>query len=198
MVKDIEPDDTMDFDYSPDVDQRMDSYFPPVGSAAMERTMSYEPESRIQPHRPMQKLHTAKLLEMILKDTQARLVYRSQAIIKNAVSGYYPKGDDLDYPAKIESGTQPACLHTRLQRLTLVRSLVAAHLFADRERMANSLNLDENEPAFLALPSKETQETWYPTLRTTLWILSCLHTYVEVGRASFQGNSVVDLTNAQL
>lgn len=104
MVKDIEPDDTMDFDYSPDIDQRRDSYFPPAGSAAMERTMSYEPESRIQPHRPMQKLHTAKLLEMILKDTQSRLMYRSQAIIKNSVSGYYPKGNDLDYPAKIENG----------------------------------------------------------------------------------------------
>ncbi|KAI5452425.1 Golgi transport complex subunit 3 [Naganishia albida] len=159
MVKDIELEDTMDFDYSPDIDERKESYFPPAGSTLMERTMSYEPESRIQPHRPMQKLHTAKLLEMILRDTQSRLVYRSQAIIKNDVSGYYPKGDDLDYPAKIES--------------------VAAHLFADRERMAQSLNLDDDEPAFLALPSKETQETWYPTLRTTLWILSCLHTYVE-------------------
>jgi hypothetical protein len=104
MVKDIELEDTMDFDYSPDIDQRRDSYFPPAGSAMMERTMSFEPESRIQPHRPMQKLHTAKLLEMILKDTQSRLVYRSQAIIKNDVSGYYPKGNDLDYPAKIESG----------------------------------------------------------------------------------------------
>lgn len=51
----------------------------------------------------------------------------------------------------------------------------------DRDRLAVSLNLDdEDEPAFLALPSKGTQETWYPTLRTTLWILSCLHTYVEV------------------
>lgn len=106
MVKDIDLEDTMDFDYSPDVDERRDSYFPPAGSAAMERTMSYEPESRIQPHRPMQRLHTAKLLEMILKDTQSRLVYRSQAIIKNGISGYYPKSDDLDYPAKIQAGEQ--------------------------------------------------------------------------------------------
>jgi hypothetical protein len=41
---------------------RLDSYFPPAISAEMSRTMSFEPESRIQPHRPMQKLHTAKLL----------------------------------------------------------------------------------------------------------------------------------------
>jgi hypothetical protein len=103
MVKDIELDDNIDLDYTPD-DDRRDSYFPQLEAASMARTMSFEPESQIQPHRPMQRLHTAKLLEMILKDTQSRLVYRSQAIIKNDVSGYYPKGNDLDYPAKIQSG----------------------------------------------------------------------------------------------
>lgn len=104
MVQEIE----VDFDYTPDAERR-DSYFPPAGSVSMERTISYEPESSIQPHRPMQRLHTAKLLEMILKDTQSRLVYRSQAIIKHDVYGYYPKGDDLDYPAKIQNG-KACCL----------------------------------------------------------------------------------------
>lgn len=33
---------------------------------------------------------------------------------------------------------------------------------------------------FLALPPPESQEGWYPTLRVTLWILSCLWTYVDV------------------
>jgi hypothetical protein len=47
--------------------------------------------------------------------------------------------------------------------------------------MAVSVDInDVNEPAFLALPSEDTQKTWYPTLRTTLWVLSCLHTYVDV------------------
>ncbi|KAJ9099826.1 hypothetical protein QFC21_003826 [Naganishia friedmannii] len=150
----------IDFDLDTPNEDRRDSYFPPAGSVGMERSMSYEPESSIQPHRPTQRLHTAKLLEMILKDTQSQLVYRSQAIIKNDVYGYYPKGDDLDYPAKIENAS--------------------VHLLKDRERMAVSLDLnDVNEPAFLALPSEDTQKTWYPTLRTTLWVLSCLHTYVD-------------------
>jgi hypothetical protein len=34
------------------------------------------------------------------------------------------------------------------------------------------------------MPEKETQETWYPSLRSTLWVLSLVHTYVEV-RAVF-------------
>lgn len=39
---------------------------------------------------------------------------------------------------------------------------------------------DDDEPAFLSLPSTVVQETWYPPLRVTLWVLSCLYTYVDV------------------
>lgn len=46
-----------------------------------------------------------------------------------------------------------------------------------------SVSLDEEddyEPAFLTLPSAQVQEAWYPSLRVTVWILSCLYTYVDV------------------
>jgi hypothetical protein len=39
---------------------------------------------------------------------------------------------------------------------------------------------DDERPAFLAMPSQEDQEGWYPTLRVTLWVLSCLWSYVDV------------------
>lgn len=39
---------------------------------------------------------------------------------------------------------------------------------------------DDDEPTFFALPSEETQELWYPSLRVTLWILSCLYTFIDV------------------
>jgi hypothetical protein len=41
---------------------------------------------------------------------------------------------------------------------------------------------DVDEPAFLSLPSQENQEGWYPTLRVTLWVLSCLWSYVDVSQ----------------
>lgn len=41
---------------------------------------------------------------------------------------------------------------------------------------------DDDEPAFLSLPPPDVQESWYPTLRVTLWVLSCLYTYVDVSR----------------
>jgi hypothetical protein len=49
-----------------------------------------------------------------------------------------------------------------------------------------SVSLDEEddyEPALLSLPSAQVQEAWFPSLRTTLWILSCLYTYVDVSLA---------------
>lgn len=48
---------------------------------------------------------------------------------------------------------------------------------------ANTISLDmddDDDPILLSLPPPESQETWYPTLRVTLWVLSCLYTYVDV------------------
>lgn len=52
-------------------------------------------------------------------------------------------------------------------------------------KAANAISLDgdgddEDEAALLSLPPAESQESWYPTLRVTLWVLSCLYTYVDV------------------
>lgn len=42
-----------------------------------------------------------------------------------------------------------------------------------------SLDYEDDEPALLTLPPLDSQETWYPTLRVTLWVLSCLYTYID-------------------
>jgi hypothetical protein len=42
------------------------------------------------------------------------------------------------------------------------------------------LDDEEDDAVLLSLPPPEAQETWYPTLRVTLWVLSCLYTYVDV------------------
>jgi hypothetical protein len=45
-------------------------------------------------------------------------------------------------------------------------------------------NDEDDDAILLSLPSPEAQESWYPTLRVTLWVLSCLYTYVDVGHHS--------------
>lgn len=85
------------------------SYFPKFESPSrndltLRRYLSYEPEANIQPHRPVDNFHAGKLLDMVLRDVQTRMVFRSQAILRSDVGSYVPRGDDLDYPAKLKNG----------------------------------------------------------------------------------------------
>ncbi|KAI9637525.1 Sec34-like family-domain-containing protein [Dioszegia hungarica] len=112
---------------------------------------------RTRRHKPLARLHTEVLLRMVLQDAQTRLVFRAQAMLVSEVEYYVVKEGDLDYPEKLGKGE---------------KSLV------QRNEDAVSLD-DEDEPAFLALPNEEAQEGWYPTLRVTLWVLSCLWRYVD-------------------
>lgn len=127
----------------------------------MPRSESFESDMKIQPHRPMHKLRVGHLLRIVLRDAQTSLVFRSQALIRSDVDLFKPEDDDLDYPGKIQRASS---------HLTSVPA---------RERLVSLDEDDDEDPDYFALPSKETQETWYPTLRSTLWVLSCLHSYVE-------------------
>lgn len=109
--------------------------------------------------KPLSRLHTELLLRMVLQDAQTRLVFRAQAMIQADVQYYAPKPEDLDYPERLASEPTGQPLVKR-----------AADVYLD--------DFDE-DPAFLSLPSQEVLERWYPTLRTTLWVLSCLYSYVD-------------------
>lgn len=111
--------------------------------------------------RPLSRLETEVLLKMVLQDAQTRLVFRAQALVQADVMYYVPRPEDLDYPDKLQAGASGKPLVQRSLTVSL-----------DSE--------DDDEPAFLSLPPPEAQETWYPTLRVTLWVLSCLYTYIDV------------------
>ncbi|WVQ81860.1 hypothetical protein IAT38_003987 [Cryptococcus sp. DSM 104549] len=115
---------------------------------------------RKKKRKPLGRLHIEVLLKMVLQDAQTRLVFRAQALLSADVEYYAPKEGDLDYPEKLKSGPRGD---------KLVPRQLAVSLDAD----------DDDDPAIIALPPPEAQETWYPSLRVTLWIISCLHTYVD-------------------
>ncbi|MBW0475108.1 hypothetical protein O181_014823 [Austropuccinia psidii MF-1] len=108
----------------------------------------------------------SSLLKPILQDVQTRMIFRAQAIIQTDVARYQPKKQDLEYPTKL---------------LNYRQSVKAGNSFELRSHLKD--NSETAEPANTALrlrlPSEEVQETWYPTLRKTLWVLSKLHTYVN-------------------
>lgn len=109
--------------------------------------------------RPLKGLRFARLLLTVLQDTQTRLVFRAQAIVQAEVLHYIPTDNDLDYPAK---------LHTTRR----MSSWLDKNALQELEERGQALQ-DR-------LPDAEIQASWYPTLSRTLYVLSKLHTFVNV------------------
>ena len=105
---------------------------------------------------PIGRLRFSVLLRTILQDTQTRLVFRAQAIVQLDVFRFIPTIDDLDYPAILERNAK-------------------AISFWEEDDLAREFDIS----GFRA-PREEVQVTWYPTLKRTVWVLSKLHTYVNV------------------
>lgn len=104
------------------------------------------------------------LLKPILQDIQTRLVFRAQSIIQAEVANYQPKNEDLDYPNKLIQAEK------RRQK---------DGLKSKRSQNSTTFVDHRHTPLKSRLPAQDVQETWYPTLRKTLWVLSRLHTYVN-------------------
>ena len=134
--------------------------------------------TRRNPHRkPLRRLHIEVLLRMVLQDAQTRLAFRAQAMLRADVEFYVPKEGDLDYPAKVAS---ELLIPPQAAGLCVLILAGQAGKIPQRQMSISLDPDDDDEPAFLSLPPTSVQESWYPTLRATLWILSCLYTYVEV------------------
>ncbi|KAJ7111549.1 Sec34-like family-domain-containing protein [Mycena crocata] len=100
-------------------------------------------------------LHISHLLEMVLQDAQTRLFFKAQAVIQSDIRYYVPKQDDLAYPDKLVSMRTPA----------------GEGYLQSKEK--------ESFSQFFRLPTLDKQETWFPTLEKTVWVLSQLHDFVN-------------------
>lgn len=140
------------------------SFFPAVSTSTPTKSRPFgsaqdQHLELAQQQRMLGHLKFSKLLQGLLQDAQTRLVFRAQAIIQNDVLHYSPTDEDLDYPSKLKGN----------RRMSL--------WYAPEGQ--DGSNEDIEGPS-LRLPDVEIQESWYPTLRKTLWVLSRLHTYVKV------------------
>jgi len=106
--------------------------------------------------KPLERLHVAQLLQMVLQDAQTRLFFRAQAVVQSEIQYYAPKANDLDYPAKLTEKR--------------VSDNASDHDGDD--------DADEYETAQF-LPPLKNKELWYPPLQKTHWILSQLHDFVQ-------------------
>lgn len=163
----------------------------------------------------------AVLLQTILQDAQTRLVFRAQAVIQSDVLHYQPTPDDLDYPEKLVrlgagertlwhdvdeeqeddvddggsrggggGGGTPKGGKQRAAASLFDAQVKAAMRGAGPIAAAAASKLSARFKA----PSEQSQKTWFPTLRRTVWVLSRLDAYVNVRLHPFSFFSLLFLS----
>ncbi|KAI0731611.1 Sec34-like family-domain-containing protein [Fomitopsis betulina] len=120
---------------------------------ADELNLDLRGEARRPGKRGLRALHIGYLLQMVLQDAQTRLFFKAQSVIQSEIRYYVPKAEDLDYP----------------QRLIAARKPVTGLEIREKESVSQ----------LFQLKSLDKQDTWYPTLRKTVWVLSQLHDFVK-------------------
>ncbi|KIK59715.1 hypothetical protein GYMLUDRAFT_44148 [Collybiopsis luxurians FD-317 M1] len=111
------------------------------------------------------RLHISQLLQMILQDAQTRLFFKAQAVVQSDIRHYVPKEGDFAYPRKL-----------------LTALGISENLLKDRPNEKESFSqlwsrqVETNKTDGASL---ENQDTWFPSLRKTIWVLEQLHDFVN-------------------
>ncbi|KII92962.1 hypothetical protein PLICRDRAFT_37778 [Plicaturopsis crispa FD-325 SS-3] len=105
------------------------------------------------PKKGLGRLHISHLLQMVLQDAQTRLFFKAQSVIQSDIRYYAPKAEDLAYPDILVAARKPTTG------------------FEIKEK--------ESISQIFQLSSLDKQDTWFPTLRKTVWVLSQLHDFVK-------------------
>ncbi|KAF9978933.1 Golgi transport complex subunit 3 [Actinomortierella ambigua] len=131
------------------------------------------------------------LIRNMLQDTQHRLVYRAQAFIRSEIQGFHPKPDDLNYPERLQAPpplSRGVANHSKSSSASTAGGMPRP---SDVESIAESIpEVSSPTPSlatsitggYFASPTiqqfvdtAEIYYGWYPTLQTTLWLLTKLY-----------------------
>jgi hypothetical protein len=123
----------------------------------------------------LSRLHISHLLHMVLQDAQTRLFFKAQSVIQSDIRYYAAKPDDLAYPDRLIG---------ELSFRNFVLEVFMCLLDARKPTSGFEIKEKESVSQLFQLPSLAKQDTWYPTLRKTIWVLSQLHDFVKVSPVS--------------
>ncbi|KAI4174507.1 MAG: hypothetical protein LQ343_002264 [Gyalolechia ehrenbergii] len=117
------------------------------------------------------------LIQPALEDAQTRLVFRTQAILRDEIERYKPKPDVLDYPAnnrKVSlSGTEGQRPATSGRKGSIAEPTTPMPKTPIVVEESDSPNGEWHFDTQAAL------EGWYPTLRKAIWLLSRIYRLVN-------------------
>lgn len=141
---------------------------------------SEDEDGSIRRPKGLRRLHISRLLRMVLQDAQTRLFFKAQSTIQAEIRYYVPKPEDLAYPEKLVGA-----LGTRNIHMLSSPNGFSPPAAAQNLPSTGGLRYPEKESIgqIFQVRSLDKQDTWYPTLQKTLWVLSQLHDFVKV-RAS--------------
>ena len=118
------------------------------------------------------------LIHPALEDAQTRLVFRTQAILRDEIERYKPKKEELDYPAR---NRQVSLSGTKSQRpATSGRKDSAAEPTTPMPKTPMVVEEGDSPTGRWNFDTEAAFEGWYPTLRKAIWLLSRIYRLVNV------------------
>jgi conserved oligomeric Golgi complex subunit 3 len=147
---------------------------PSDSSAYTDSTSDSEGESDSEDEAQDTQLHISHVLQMILQDAQTRLFFKAQSVVQSDIRYFAPKEQDLAYPDKL----------VEARKLTSAGGAPVASMIKEKESYSQLFQQQ----------SLAKQDTWYPTLQKTVWVLSQLHDFVKVHQISIGIQEVLQLT----
>ncbi|KAL8798663.1 MAG: hypothetical protein Q9200_007724, partial [Gallowayella weberi] len=118
------------------------------------------------------------LIQPALEDAQTRLVFRTQAILRDEIERYKPKPDVLDYPA---CNRKVSLSGTKSQRpATSGRKSSNAEPTTPMPKTPMIVEGGDSGDGQWGFDTLAALQGWYPTLRKAIWLLSRIYRLVNV------------------
>lgn len=118
------------------------------------------------------------LIQPALEDVQTRLVFRSQAFLRDEIEKYKPRPGDLDYPARNRQ-TTISVTEGQISGKKMVPADAVVNLSKPAKNLDGSESLDQDSKWDFD-ESQAALSGWYPTLRKAIWLLSRIYRLVNV------------------
>lgn len=157
----------------------------------------HDPEDEAEAPDPNQ-LDFSILIQPALEDAQTRLVFRTQAILRDEIEYYKSRPEDIDYPARNRrvslSGTKG-----RTAPVTSGRKGSIAEPTTPVPKTPMVVDEDVDSPdakdARWDFDTQAAFEGWYPTLRKAIWLLSRIYRLVNVPSPFLRSPHEYPITN---
>lgn len=118
------------------------------------------------------------LIQPALEDAQTRLVFRTQAILRDEIERYKPKPDVLDYPA---NNRKVSLSGTKGQRPAMSgRKGSMAEPTTPMPKTPMIVEEGDSPNGQWGFDTQAALQGWYPTLRKAIWLLSRIYRLVNV------------------